>query len=221
MASYNVAPLHIVPVIRNSGSGLQVTGMRWGQITRQTGSDARAHVEISARAETLRPSPAAGEGWYQGQRCLIPATGYYVWRAEPGGKQPWLVRCADQEVFAFAGLWSAGGLESGDADSSCSIVSLPASAGMRDLDNTRFREPAILHKEDWQSWLGADAAAALARLRPYPDAQRVAWQVSRRVNSCMQNDVSLLERVASRPARGAPEPVRTLERPRALSRAGT
>jgi putative SOS response-associated peptidase YedK len=178
-------------------------------------------VETSTRSETLRGSSAAAAGWQQGQRCLIPATAYYVWHAEPGGKQPWLVRCADQEVFAFAGLWNTAGAESGEPDYSCSIVTLPASAGMRELDNTRFREPAILHKEDWQSWLGEDAGAALARLRPYPEVQRVAWQVSRRVNSCMQNDVSLLERVASRPAKTLPEPVRTLDRPRTLSRVGT
>jgi putative SOS response-associated peptidase YedK len=43
-------------------------------------------------------------------RCLIPATGYFEWRAEPGGagKTPMHIQLKSGEPFAFAGLWLPG-----------------------------------------------------------------------------------------------------------------
>lgn len=46
------------------------------------------------------------------------------------------------------------------------------------------------------TWLGDDAEAAAALLRPAPDDVLRAWPVSRRVNDVHQDDLGLLEPVA-------------------------
>lgn len=216
MSSYNVAPLHIVPVVRAAGTGLQVSGMRWGLFPGRANGDLHVSIAINTRGEGVGSASHLEGSWNLGQRCLVLASGFYVWRAETGGKQPWLVGCADQEVFAFAGLWDSSRTGAGEEDFSCSILTLPASSRMRDLENTRFREPAILRRQDWDTWLSGETDAALASLRQYPDDMRVAWPVSKRVNSCMQNDAQLLERVAYRAEKPVAKPDRTLGRLRAV-----
>jgi putative SOS response-associated peptidase YedK len=38
-------------------------------------------------------------------RCIIPASGYYEWRAAEDGKQPYFISAADGAVLSIAGLW--------------------------------------------------------------------------------------------------------------------
>jgi putative SOS response-associated peptidase YedK len=216
MSSYNVAPLHIVPVARVAGGALQVSGMRWGLFPGRANGELHVSIAVNPGSEASGTAPPLDGSWKLWQRCLVLASGFYVWRAEAAGKQPWLVGCADQEVFAFAGLWDSSRTEAAE-DFSCSILTLPASARMRDLENTRLREPAILRRQDWDKWLRGEPDAALASLRQYPDDLRVAWPVSKRVNSCMHNDAQLLERVTCRAEKPVAKPDRTLGRLRAVS----
>lgn len=41
-------------------------------------------------------------------RSLIPASGYYEWTAEAGGRQPYYFSRADGDPLTFAGLWTSG-----------------------------------------------------------------------------------------------------------------
>jgi putative SOS response-associated peptidase YedK len=66
---------------------------------------------------------------------------------------------------------------------------------MADIHNSKHREPAILRREQWQSWLAGTADEAWACLQSYPDELRSAWPVSKRVNSPRNNDAALIERV--------------------------
>ena len=38
-------------------------------------------------------------------RCIVPAPGYHEWRTVEGGKQPYFMSAADDEVLSIAGLW--------------------------------------------------------------------------------------------------------------------
>ena len=39
------------------------------------------------------------------RRCLVPADGFYEWKAVGPGKQPYYVRAKSGAPLAFAGLW--------------------------------------------------------------------------------------------------------------------
>ena len=194
--SFNVSPGQAVPVIRRVDGELQVTGMRWGLIPFYARGNPGTYSSTNARMEVIRSSPAYRRTWEIGRRCLIPALGFYEWQETPYGKQPWFVGCADQPAFAFAGLWDESAPEGGEPIVSCTIVTLPASPLMHDINNTRYREPAILLKEDWGIWLSDDPDAAYSCLKQYPDDSRLVWQVSERVNRPQNNDAQLLKRLA-------------------------
>jgi len=192
---FNVAPSMTVPVIRWHEGRRELLGMRWGLIPAFAKGVAGAYSTVNARVETVRTSPAYREAWKRGRRCLVPANGFYEWQAVAADKQPWFIGCADQPVFAFAGLWDVSTSEGGEPIVSCTIITLPASPMMADIHNSKHREPAILRREQWQCWLAGTADEAWACLQSYPDELRSAWPVSKRVNSPRNNDAALIERV--------------------------
>jgi putative SOS response-associated peptidase YedK len=183
---YNVAPTQPVPVVVHGNEGREGRLMRWGLVPWFARGEAGPYSTINARVETLRTSAAFRGAWQRGQRCLVIAQGFYEWQQLPGAgtrKQPWYIQCADQPVFAFAGLWDRSTPPGGEAIESCTIITLPASPFMAEVHNSRQREPAILRREDHDTWLSGTPDAAFACLHSYDDALRSAWPVSAQVNS--------------------------------------
>jgi putative SOS response-associated peptidase YedK len=87
VARYNIAPSQMVPVII-SQSPNQVILMRWGLIPHWAKEGKTDYKMINARMETLTHRPAF-RSLLAANRCMIPASGYYEWRAEArGGKTP-------------------------------------------------------------------------------------------------------------------------------------
>ncbi len=193
--NYNVTPGLDVLAVRLAGGRRVAAPMRWGLIPEFARGEAGKYSTINARVETLRTSPAYRDAWRKGQRCLILATAFYEWQEVAGGKQPYYIGCADQEVFAFAGLWDRSTPPGGEPVLSCTIITLPASPLMAGIHNSRQREPAILRPEDHEAWLAGTAEEAWACLKQYPDELRSAWPVSKRVNSPRNDGPELIERV--------------------------
>jgi putative SOS response-associated peptidase YedK len=192
---YNVTPGLDVLTVRLVEGRRVVTPMRWGLIPHFARGEPGKYHTINARMETLQTSPAYRTAWRRGQRCLILASAFYEWQEVAGGKQPYYIGCADQEVFAFAGLWDSSTPPDGTPVLSCTIITLPASPLMAQIHNTRQREPAILRPADHDTWLGGDAEQAWACLQPYPDELRSVWPVSKRVNNPRNDGPQLIERV--------------------------
>jgi putative SOS response-associated peptidase YedK len=84
---YNIAPGSIVPVIIDE-QGRRVTLMRWGLIPHWARDEKMAYKMIDARVETLTTRPAY-RGLLARQRCIVPASGFYEWKAEGRGKVPY------------------------------------------------------------------------------------------------------------------------------------
>jgi len=62
----------------------------------------------------------------RGQRCILPASGFYEWHANADrSKTPFYITCADQPVFGFAGLWDSSKREDGTLLESCTIITMP------------------------------------------------------------------------------------------------
>jgi len=197
-ASYNVAPSLSVPVVRATADGWEGVMMRWGLVPFFAHGVAPRYSTINARAETLATAASYRMPWRRGQRCILPAAGFYEWQLAPDGtKIPWFIRTADQEIFGFAGLWDRSVGTDGTEVLSCTIVTLPANALLARIHNAKHRMPAILERGDQADWLGGDAAGAERALRPYPEARLLAWPVSRRVNSPRNDDAGLTAPLAA------------------------
>jgi putative SOS response-associated peptidase YedK len=193
---FNATPTMTLPVIRWHEGRREIVGMRWGLIPFFAKGDPGPYSTINARIETFRTSPAYRTPWKRGQRCLVPACGFYEWQTLADGKQPWFIGCADQEVFAFAGLWDRSTPVDGDPIDSFTVITMPASPMMAGIHNTKLREPAILKPEHWDIWLNGTPEEAFACLQQYPDDLRSAWPVSKRVNNPRNNDPQLAQPAA-------------------------
>ena len=69
----------------------ELVPLRWGLVPSWSkGPDSRFQM-INARAETVKSKPAYRNAFKQ-RRCLIPAEGFYEWKAGKGGKTPVLIR---------------------------------------------------------------------------------------------------------------------------------
>ncbi len=197
--SYNVAPTQQVPILRMQDGQLRLTQVRWGLVPFFTHGAPPKYSTINARIESFETAASYRGPWRRGQRCLQLASGFYEWHLDRyGRKAPYLIGLADQELFAFAGLWDRSIKDDGSVVESCVHMTMPANALMADIHNTGnnpHRMPAILRLEDRAAWLEGSLEEARAALVPYPADLMVAYEVSSRVNSVKNNSPDLIEPV--------------------------
>ena len=211
IVSFNVAPTATVPVIRRAGAGRaafenaaygsaapnECVLLRWGLVPFWAGGVPLKNPTFNARKERIEIASSFRGPWARGQRCILPAAGFYEWQARTGGKQPYFIKTADRDVFGFAGLWDRSQGPDGVMES-CTIITMPANKLLSEIHNTGHRMPAILREEHHEAWLSGSADDARAVLLPYPDDLLVAWPVSPRVSSTKNDDESLVEPATER-----------------------
>jgi len=192
--SYNVAPTQQVPVVRLTDGQREGLMMRWGLVPFFARGIPPKYSTINATIEKLTDGPTWRGPWKRGQRCVLPATGFYEWHVnEDGSKTPFYITMADQPVFGFAGLWDRSVSAEGNAIDSCTIITMPPNALMAEIHNVKQRMPAILAAGDIEAWLTGSADDARVALKQYPADSMVAWPVNRRVNTPKNNHESLIE----------------------------
>lgn len=193
-SSYNVAPTDNVPVVRMIKGQRHGSALRWGLVPFFARGEPPKYSTINATVEKIDSAPAWRGPWQRGQRCILPASGFYEWHVEPDGrKQPFAIELTDQPMFGFAGLWDRSFRPDGSAIESCTIITLPASPLMAEIHNAKKRMPAMLRKKDREAWLTGTGDDAKAALRQYPDELLHAYRISPRVNTPKNNDAKLLE----------------------------
>ena len=74
---------------------------------------------------------------------------------------------------------------------------MPANRMMSAIHNAKQRMPAILRKEDRETWLKGEPESAFKVLQQYPDELLLPRPVSSRVNAPKNNDASLIEAIAA------------------------
>lgn len=194
-ARYNIAPTQAAPVVRRTPSGRQLALLRWGLIPSWAKDSKFAASTINARAETVAEKPAFREA-LKSRRCLVIADGFYEWKTETGGKQPYLFARKDDRPMAFAGLWERWEKgprenEPGPIESFTIIVT-----SSNDLVRTvHDRMPVILDPADFDAWLDAERhepAQVLDLLKPYPADDMKAEPVSRKLNNVRNEGAEIL-----------------------------
>jgi putative SOS response-associated peptidase YedK len=175
---FNLAPTQRIVVIPTRDMQREARRMRWGLIPRWAKDAAMGARLINARCEGIDTKPAFREAFKQ-RRCLIPADGFYEWLQTARGKQPYRIVLASGGLFAFAGLWERWRDPQGEAVDSCCIITCEPNELTAKFHN---RMPVIIAPEDYETWLTATSAQALALLRPYPPDAMRAYPVSMRVN---------------------------------------
>jgi putative SOS response-associated peptidase YedK len=178
---YNIAPTQAVPVVRLDGADRRLSLVRWGLVPRWAKDTSRAAGLINARSETVEEKPTFRDA-FRKRRCLIPADGFYEWKATAKGKQPFYFQQADGQPFAFAGLWERWHPPEGEPLETCTILTTTANELVAPLHE---RMPVIVQPSNYADWL--DPACPADRLhpwlRPFPADDMTAVPVSTRVNN--------------------------------------
>jgi len=174
---YNIAPSQMVPTVRVDLEGRRVLAhARWGFVPHWSREVGRQ--PINARNETIRTS-GMWRGAYKLHRCLLPASGYYEWKAmETGRKQPFRIAMPGDEVFALGGVWSRWKPPEGDSVDTVAIVTAPGPPSVAHLHD---RAPLIVRPEDFDRWLDPeepDPADVLERVEQNLRSHRVGLRVS-------------------------------------------
>jgi putative SOS response-associated peptidase YedK len=198
--SYNVAPARVVPVVRMAaapdGGEREGVMMRWGLVPPFLKGENPKFPTENARIETLEAAPAFRDAWKRGQRCIVPAAGFYDWQMfSDAPKQPWFIGLANKEVMPFAALWDRSVKADRTVVESFAIITLPANDFMAAFHSEKQRMPAILHMEDVETWLSGTPEQAKAALVQFPGEQLRAYKVSARVNSPKNDDEKLVEAI--------------------------
>jgi len=179
---FNIAPSQPVPAVRDAGSGREWVLLRWGLVPAWAKEEKTSYSMINARAETVAVKPAYRAAFRQ-RRCLIPASGFYEWRAGPGGKQPYYLRLKNTEVFAFAGLWERWQGADDRIVESCTIIVTTANAAVQPIHE---RMPVILAPNNYAAWLApeqTEPGPLQALLKPFPAESMRLYPVGRQVNN--------------------------------------
>jgi putative SOS response-associated peptidase YedK len=177
-ASFNIAPTAGIVVFRAGGGEWDASITRWGLVPSWWKDAAKLPGQtFNARAETLAEKPTFRAS-FKRRRCIIPADGFYEWKAMSGKvKQPYFIQPSDPEgIFHFAGLWDLWETADG-AMESCTIITTEPNPLMKEIHN---RMPVILSPVDFDEWLdpsNQDTARLHRLLVPWDPTGMVAYQV--------------------------------------------
>ncbi len=136
-------PGGISPVIIWDDGERILEDMRWGLIPAWSQSDQIEYSTYNARSERLNETPTYRGAWRKGQRCLIPAEGFFEKRH--------FFSLRDSRLMMFAGLWDEWRAPGGAAIRTYTMITTEPNDLVGRVHN---RMPVIIGREHWAKWLG-------------------------------------------------------------------
>ncbi len=155
--SWNIGPTDQVQVVRQRQDQLERALVRWDVVPPSSpvfGTVKRAPI-FNARIETVATN-GLFKGPFAEHRCIVPATGYYEWRLEDGGKQPYFIHDPNS-YLGMAGIirpWKDRSKPDGDPEQwklSMAIITMDAHVAPGEVHD---RMPACLTRDSFDDWLG-------------------------------------------------------------------
>lgn len=195
--NYNVAPRQWLPIVfEDEEMGRIAEPMQWGFIPPWSKDPSKGPRPINAKSETVFDS-RMWLGSIRHHRCLVPSRGFYEWKAvNDNMKIPYLIRPKDQELFAFAGIYSVWH----DAeDRPLHSFAIMTTRPNKETAAIHDRMP-VISRPEWEApWLDErlrERDQLEEFLAPYSDGMLEIFRVSEDVNSPRNNDRRLVEAVA-------------------------
>ncbi|MBK5102695.1 MAG: SOS response-associated peptidase [Burkholderiales bacterium] len=190
LARYNVAPATDQLVILNEGAQRVARWHHWGLIPHWARDKAIGYKTINARGESVATKPAFRAALRQ-RRCLVPATGFYEWKLQAGGKQPYLIKLGSGELFSFAGLWETWAGPEGELRSFTIVTTEPNELMARIHD----RMPVIIPRRQYARWLDPalqDPAQIQTMIASYPATELRAIPIGRQIGNARNQGPELI-----------------------------
>jgi putative SOS response-associated peptidase YedK len=150
---------------------------------------------LNAKAETIFEKPSF-RTYIQNNRCLVLADGFFEWMEFQKKKYPHFVHLKDNELFAFAGIYSHwADKETGELFKTFAIITTEANPLMARIHHVKKRMPVILTKEQWNTWLDPSLVKEQIAgiLKPCADENMTAYPISRLITARKGADTNVPE----------------------------
>jgi putative SOS response-associated peptidase YedK len=203
---YNLCPTQDSPVLRHVDSERRFDPMRWQLVPNWEPEFSTKLSTINARSETVFDSPLFGE-LVTRQRCIIPVSGFFEWKAEAGSakRRPFKVHLQKNAIMSVAGIWEAWRPGTRFERRSFTILTTAANRLMREIHD---RMPVILDASALDDWLSPETHERKELdhfMKPCPDDWLSAEEVSPLVNSPKNNSPEVLQPATPGDAASGPQ----------------
>jgi putative SOS response-associated peptidase YedK len=173
--NYNIAPGSPITAIISDGDGtLTVKSVRWGAENSGDKNLTTLHKEdLDAAAEAVR--------------CVLPISGFYVWKHKQKDEHPFFVRMLNSPVMAAAGLIYKG------EEEHVRFVTTESNPLIQPMSENM---PLLLDKTTAEQWL--DSSVKTSEVIEYASKLYVltdlsVLRVSRKVNDISNNNPKLIQ----------------------------
>lgn len=168
-------PTNSAPIMRpldpaDPGAGVELVELRWWLVPFFHKGPLKAWKAMctNAKAETIDRTPTFREP-YRRRRCLVPASHFFEWKANPeypkGKKVRLRVTAPGRDLFYFAGLWDRA--HPADVEGPLESFTLATCPPGPDIQPYHHRQPVILDAAAGAQWLAPDGPGK-ALLTPSP-----------------------------------------------------
>ena len=185
LPNYNTVPSNNLYVLTSKKDLRVIKTMSWGITPKWSKKKL-----INARIETLEQKPSF-RNLLNTNRCLIICNGYYEWKKERVGSQPYYIFRKSKRLILMAGLWTASNLNSGEGFNSCAIITKPT---QHNISEIHHRMPLILHLSSIDKWLNSKGNLYFRAISDlsYSDVDLKYHPVSKAINNPFNNNPDLL-----------------------------
>jgi putative SOS response-associated peptidase YedK len=194
---YNIAPSQSIAIVRQPDPREVplLEFRRWGLIPSWAKDPGIGSRMINARVETAAEKPAFRAA-FRRRRCLVPADGFYEWKAHPKRRRPHHVRLGAGELFGIAGLFESWKSPGREAIESCTLLTTAANPALVALHD---RMPIIVDPVHYRRWLDPELREpdAILSLTGSSVSDRLVFQpVGFHVNNPRNDDPVCIEPTA-------------------------
>ena len=189
-SNYNTVPSNKLYVLTSKKNLRVVETMTWG-IPSKRSNRIDSKKLINARIETHQQKPSF-RNLLKTNRCLIICDGYYEWKKERVGSQPYYIYKKSKNLMLMAGLWTTSNLNSKKSVYSCAIITKPS---QHTISKIHHRMPYILHLSDVDTWLNCidnSYSYAISKLS-HSDIELEYYAISKAINYSFNNNPELLD----------------------------
>ncbi len=135
--NFNANPQQKLPVIKSYTNGKTIESLQWG-LTHSWDKEKKIKPLINARLETLKEKISFKN--LINNRCLVVADGYYEWKREKIGKQPYYFTRFDNKAMYFAGIYK---------NHQFIIITMQGDSNAIDVHH---RQPVIINEKDLNNY---------------------------------------------------------------------
>ena len=176
--NFNAHPQQKLPAIKSYTNGKTVESLQWG-LTPSWAKERETKLLINARLETLNKKMSF-KNLIKTNRCLVVADGYYEWKREKIGKQPYYFTRFDNKVMYFAGIYKYHQFI---------IITMQADSNAIDIHH---RQPVIINEKDLNNYFNLKKEGT-SFLKSYKAPDLKFHPVSKDVNNPINNTKELVE----------------------------